>query len=432
MRRHAIASIVVMLLGTLPGCEVPTSVTPLTASATSQLRGAPAMSAPLAGVAIQDLGTLGTNSFAMDVNDAGQIVGVSNLANGDRRAFLWTSAAGMTNLGTLGGNESEATGINRGGTIIGGSFTPAHAWHGWRRPAGGSMQDLTALDQCCTHMGGINDLGVITGYQLGTPMQGLFIWHGPGNVQQQFPFFGYGYEINIRGEVVGSGGLGGFFWSPTTGMQDVGSFNGGYTSAISLNNLGQVVGFSADSPGLRAFLWQSPGPMQRLGSLGGYTSYPLDINDLGQVVGWSHTAANDQRAFLWTSTGGMQELPTLGGESTAWAINNVGQIVGYSATATGALHATRWTLPPALMTQSLADAVAALVAAGTINAGQGNALLAKLSAALQKIAQGSPLVARNQLQAFINQVQALMNAGTLTAAQGQLLIDAANAVIAQL
>src|SRR5688572_17752089 len=76
-----------------------------------------------AAMTMTDLGTLGTNSFAMGINASGQVVGMSNLSSGARRAFLWTAAGGMVNLGTLGGSESEATGINRLGTIIGGGWT---------------------------------------------------------------------------------------------------------------------------------------------------------------------------------------------------------------------------------------------------------------------------------------------------------------------
>ena len=69
-----------------------------------------------------DLGTLGgDSSYALGVNDNGQVVGYSFLAdNSTRHAFIWSASAGMTDLGTLpGGAWSEAQKINNAGDIAG-------------------------------------------------------------------------------------------------------------------------------------------------------------------------------------------------------------------------------------------------------------------------------------------------------------------------
>ncbi len=64
-----------------------------------------------------DLGTLGgSNSLAYGVNLAGQVVGYSETAAGEQHAFLWTKGV-MTDLGLLGGSYGIAWGI-----------TPAGAW----------------------------------------------------------------------------------------------------------------------------------------------------------------------------------------------------------------------------------------------------------------------------------------------------------------
>jgi pullulanase/glycogen debranching enzyme len=76
--------------------------------------------------------------------------------------------------------------------------------------------------------------------------------------------------------------------------------------------------------------------------------------------------------------------------------------------------------------------VEALVAGGTLNGGNGNALTAKLRNAQKKIEQGKPGPAANMLGAFVNQVEAFVNAGKLTSEQGAALIAAAEEVIAQL
>ena len=87
---------------------------------------------------------------------------------------------------------------------------------------------------------------------------------------------------------------------------------------------------------------------------------------------------------------------------------------------------------PRVMTQQLIDHVNALVAQGAISAGNGNALTAKLNAALQQINRGNARAASNQLQAFINQVEALVRGGRLTPAQGEFLIESARAISAPL
>jgi hypothetical protein len=73
--------------------------------------------------------------------------------------------------------------------------------------------------------------------------------------------------------------------------------------------------------------------------------------------------------------------------------------------------------------------VEALVDAGTLNGGQGNSLISKLSGAIASLDVGNVNAGVNKLDAFINQVIALMNAGTLTPEEGQALIDAASAAI---
>jgi len=69
---------------------------------------------------------------------------------------------------------------------------------------------------------------------------------------------------------------------------------------------------------------------------------------------------------------------------------------------------------------------------GALSGGQGNALQAKLQAALQQAQKGNATPAVNQLQAFIHQVQVFAGQGTLTQDAAQALIDDANLAIEQL
>jgi hypothetical protein len=80
----------------------------------------------------------------------------------------------------------------------------------------------------------------------------------------------------------------------------------------------------------------------------------------------------------------------------------------------------------------LIDNIDSLLADGIFNAGQADALEAKLLAASASIEKGKIQAAKGQINAFINQVQALMTAGILPQAAGQALLDAATQILATL
>jgi len=140
------------------------------------------------------------------------------------------------------------------------------------------------------------------------------------------------------------------FWlrGPWYEVIDLGTLGGVHASAVSVNNVGQVVGWSTtDSPASRgpvhAFLWDQEHGMRDLGTLGGQSSRARDINDKGQVVGHALTDHGLWHAFLWDADNGMVDLGTLGGgRSHAYAINNMGQIVGEAETVDRQMHAFLW------------------------------------------------------------------------------------------
>lgn len=159
-------------------------------------------------------------------------------------------------------------------------------------------------------------------------------------------------SINQQGQVVGSAGLSStgtisshaFLYSGGV-MTDLGalgtnsSIQGPFSTstAVGINNVGQIAGFSRNSSdAVDAFLYDS-GAMNDLGTLpGSQQSKAACINDHGQIVGWS-LPAGPQHAFLYDS-GSMTDLGTLGGSASfAYCINNLGQIVGDSWTNTSGL-----------------------------------------------------------------------------------------------
>src|SRR5439155_18612513 len=101
-----------------------------------------------AGV-MTDLGTLGgLNSVAYGINHLGQVVGSAETAAGETHAFLWDRERGMRDLGVLAGDGSAATGINDAGQVVGnattGDLLPSGdpVFHAVLWDAGGQIHDL--------------------------------------------------------------------------------------------------------------------------------------------------------------------------------------------------------------------------------------------------------------------------------------------------
>jgi probable HAF family extracellular repeat protein len=94
--------------------------------------------APGSGGAMADLGALAGDSFSYSaaINEVGQVVGWSERSAGigSSHAFLYSGTPGaggqMINLGTLGGSQSWAHDINDTGQIVGSSYIANGAFNG--------------------------------------------------------------------------------------------------------------------------------------------------------------------------------------------------------------------------------------------------------------------------------------------------------------
>lgn len=290
------------------------------------------------GVA-SDLGTWagGDYSLANGINANGEIVGDSGTYEipGSIRAVLWHDGA-IQDLGSLGGN-SFATAINSDGVIVGNSeLTPSGAQFRavmWRQ---GAMTILPTLDGSYYDAPGLlDDQGDAAGYSvLSSGVEHAVLWTS-GTIEDLGP--GRAVGLSGLGQVLvqgtdAQGSTRVFVWdhgSETTLPATV-------TSAAAINDNGQVVGEYEPAGATRqhGFLWSS-GHMTDLGTLS-----PVALNDKGQIL--ASDSATYGVAFVWDQGNITQLLPTSAG-STAMPtdITDNGLVTGTS----GLDSATVWQLP---------------------------------------------------------------------------------------
>jgi probable HAF family extracellular repeat protein/autotransporter-associated beta strand protein len=322
---------------------------------------------------VLDLGSLGSDSTALGVNNLGQVVGFSVTADGAQHAFRTEPNLPINpatdDLGTLGGANSRALGINNSGQVVGYSYiTGDNAFHAFRTAPNQAINpatdDLGTLGGTNSAAQGVNTSGQVVGYSF---ISGDSTTHPFRTVPNQainpatddlYPQEGsngngnVAYAINNSGQVVGyatppsGNSLYYAFRSvanqtinyATDNLGQLGGQNG--SQAYGVNSMGQVVG-AAWLPGnvtAHAFRTEANQPINPatddLGTLPGtHGSKALGINSSGVVVGFSYNP-NDI-AFVFSGNGPMQDLnslidPSLGVSLyQANAINDLGQIVGF-------------------------------------------------------------------------------------------------------
>ncbi len=335
---------------------------------------------------ITDLGTLGgSDSSAYGLNNQGQIVGQSQTATGHYKAFVWQQGQ-MSQLSTLADDYSLANDINDSGTIVGYRTFSIDGGYAYRavKWSGDSVTDLGTLNAEAT---AINDSGQIAGgYETESGYSHAFI--GQNDVLQDIHTLdplgndmSVANAINDQGATAGGilhdDGLGSAFLHDGQQMHTLGTLGGTWSQANSVNNAFQVTGSSATQGDAaeHAFLWSAVNGMMDLGTLGGEVSRGLDVDNKGVVVGLSARQGGPYHAFIWSSLYGMQDLNSLVLDLTGWshlhaasAINDNGMIVGWGVTSKGDRHA--FALTPILPSEVPVPAAAwlfgsALLAAAT-------------------------------------------------------------------
>ena len=115
--------------------------------------------------------------------------------------------------------------------------------------------------------------------------------------------------------------------------------NGGL--AFSINEGGEVAGYSTGKAGERAVWWDLRGNPKPLQSPPGLTSRALGLNDKGDIVGV--TGSGRLQGLLWPNKGTLVKLGTLAGASGSQAvsINERGEITGFADGVDGVPYRTR-------------------------------------------------------------------------------------------
>jgi probable HAF family extracellular repeat protein len=294
---------------------------------------------------------------AQAVNRLGAVAGSLSITFGVYHAALWKDGQ-ATDLGSLSRNpyfSSGASGINDLGDVVGGSNADADENHAALFVDGKAIDLGTGFaSPSFSYAYDINNRREIVGSRStsqSAPTQAFLLRKGRftdlgslgGTGMGPFSTTSIAYAINNKGQIVGAslpeeGPLHAFLWEKGR-MQDLGAVGNSndYSSAFDINDNGVVVGESYVGNSGAAFYWRD-GQMRRLPTLGGRRSSALGINNRGQVVGRADFVgapfANAGHAVLWQK-GRIVDLNTLVVNlpadvalETAEAINDEGVIVG--------------------------------------------------------------------------------------------------------
>lgn len=293
-------------------------------------------------------GGAGLDVLGGGVNNRGQVVGrISDPVDGASQAFVWSEAAGLQALGTLGGSTGWASAINDRGQIVGlSSRAGSTALLGFIAQPGGALQALPMLGS----VAGINSAGQVLAMDM--PPKDAYLYAN-GLARRVLTSADDSLRVSSlsdAGHIAGTmrfiagGAIEPFIRDATSGIST--RLFGGQPSVSSWREpslspdgraaVGALILDKATS-NPQAYLWQD-GVLSLLP--GGTLSSAKAVNDTGIVAGWVQQGM-ESHATLWLN-GRALDLHALAGLGAGWstgqAINGWGQVV--VSHRDGALQAT--------------------------------------------------------------------------------------------
>lgn len=273
------------------------------------------------------------NSYAIALNDAGQIIGHYRVAKDQPlSAFQWQDNVVKTIV-----NNGQVSRINNRGQIVG--WQDLAQSEAFLYEADGKMVRLNALGGASRALA-INDAGQTAGrITLGTEKS--FV---DQNGAMQFiakEIDGYATAMNNNGDVlileVNGNNCRTLLWRKDT-LTDLGDFGGALTMGRDINDAGQIVGWAQTASGdYHPFVWEN-GVMTDLSVYTGNFGAAVAINEAGVIL----LKASDMKGehSLLLAHGVLTDLGNFGSSyAVVNDLNNRGQIVGWMADAAGVMHA---------------------------------------------------------------------------------------------
>ena len=253
-----------------------------------------------------DLGLLpgSTACYAKAINDAEQVVGTCYFQQSTSRAFRWTAAAGMTEVGVpAGAVGSTATSINSAGEIGGaslvssgstfvakpGRWNSAGVFESLKLPGLTTYGVVTGIDDAGNAVGWASD-----GSDYYSPVAAV-LWKRGSSTETvieacvQFGCATFPSAMSRNGRVAGFRNSMAFIWTEAAGFTDYPSLSGAnFSQATGINDSGQAAVNEYFNVRVQPWIISPTGVRRALvGPPGTTSANATAINNAGQVVGYA-------------------------------------------------------------------------------------------------------------------------------------------------